>query len=230
MLVADAPSHQGRQRSDHRLDHARRDLRVELSAVDDATARALLTRHGPMVRGVVLRHMRAAQRTFHLLDQDTLVSIGQAALLEAHVRYREGDLSRETVDGAGFRCWARRVVGWRVSAAVQRHLEAEPPRTMRADSHNGALRTKEGSAIHPDEQAYHHELGRWLKRCLGRLELRERMIVALLLRGESKADVARSIGLSESRVGRLYERALGKMRTWAAEDGLDGLDGSEPGA
>ena len=214
----------GRQRSDSRLDHTKRDLRVELSSLDSATAQALIDDHTGMVLGVVKLNMPAARRTFHLLDRDTLVSIGQTAVLEAHIKYREGDLSRETVNGSGFRTWARRVVGWRVSAAVRRQLEAEPARGVRADSHNGVLRYQEGPDIPPDVQAYHHQLGRWLKHCLSRLELRERLIVALTLRGEPKAEVARSLGISPSRVGFHYRQAVDKMRVWAAEDGLDGVD------
>lgn len=203
--------------------NTRRDLRVELSGIDDSTARELLDRYTGMVVQVVRLHGGAAARAFHLLDLETLISIGQTALLEAHVTYREGDVSRERVDGAGFRTWARRVVGWRISEAVHRQLRAEPEVSQRADSHNGVLRIKEAPTVEPDEQAYHHELGRWLKRCLARLDVRERTIVALLLRGETKAEIARSLGLSESRVGQLYFQTLRQMREWAVEDGVEGI-------
>lgn len=190
----------------------------------DTTARALLDRYTGMVVQVVRLNRPAARRAFHLIDADSLVAIGQAALLEAYVTYREGDLSKENVDGSGFRMWARRVVGWRISEAVRRQLNTEPAGALRADSHNGVLRIQAASSIPPDLQTYHHEMGRWLKRCLARLPLRERLVVALMMRGETKAEVARSLGLSASRVGQIYFQALTKLRAWAVEDGFDGIE------
>ena len=204
--------------------NTRRDLRVELTEVDNVTARRLLARYMPLVGQVVRMHTPAARRTFHLLDVETLLSIGQSALLEAHVTYREGDTSKERRKGTGFRAWARRVVGWRVSEAVRRQLDAEPPVSARADSHNGVLRVKEAPSVSPDTQTYHHELGRWLKRSMGRLNMRERMVIALVLRGEHKSEIARSLGLSASRVGQVYATALEKLRRWAPEDAFDGVD------
>lgn len=204
--------------------NTRRDLRVELADVDNETARELLDRYTGMVVQVVRMNAPAARRAFHLIDADSLVAIGQAAVLEAHVTYREGDLSKERVTDSGFRVWARRVVGWRVAESVRRQLDIEPAGSLRADSSNGVLRTQAAASVSPDLQTYHHEMGRWLKQCLARLPLRERLVVALLMRGETKAEVARSLGLSPSRVGQVYFQALTKLRAWAVEAGFDGME------
>lgn len=205
------------------LDQAKRELRVSLAEVDNATAHKLIEHHRPIVNTIVHRYASSAQQAFHVLLREDLVTIGETAVLEAYVRYRDGDPSKDNA-GGGFATWARRVVGWRVSEAVQRALTQEPHVNNRADSANGVLRAHRASNPRPDTVAYRRQLMAWLRRRLRRLSPRQRIIISAVLKGESQAAVARSLGLSPGRVNQEYFHALEQLRQFAAEDGFDGVD------
>lgn len=224
-MAADRPR-LGRQRSwgDKQLDAVHRSLRVDFGTVTDEVARGLLDRYTGMVIVIVREYIPASRRGLHEVDTDLLVSIGQTALLEAHIRYREGDTSKERAPGSGFSSWARRVVGWRVREAIHIFISAEPGRSSRCDSANGVLHGHTVRGPLPDERAYHHALGVWLKTCLARLEPRERLIVACLIRGETQAAIARSLGLSAGRVNHIVKYTLAQLREWAVAEGFDGVD------
>ena len=199
----------------------RADLRVSIGKVDDETARRLLREHRGLVHSVVRKHATVAGRAFHPIDAEDLRTIAECAVLEAWVSYEPGDTSQETVPGAGFRAHARRVASWRVSDAVGRLRRAEPPSAHRGEAEdlpaylNGAA---------SDSVVYRRELWSWLHQAIGRLPLRQRIVVSEMLRGVSQVELSRELGISEGRMSQEYAAAVRTLRDLAVADGLDGFD------
>lgn len=202
---------------------SRTGLRVDLGSISDEVARKLLDRYTGMVVTIVRHYTPSAQMAFHGIDIELLVSIGQTALLEAHLSYREGDVTLERTPGSGFSVWARRIVRWRIGEVIQTALASEPWYTDRRDSSNGVLHKHVAPTTPPDVQAHHHAIGAWLKTCLARLEPRERLIIACLIRGESQVAIARSLGLSPGRVNQIVKYTLVQLRAWGKDAGFDGI-------
>jgi len=176
-----------------------------------------------MVAALAARYAKKARGAFHTITPADLIAVGHTAVLEAFVRYREGDTSRDN-DGGGFASWARTVVTWRIGGAVREALETEPSRGQRADSGNGVLRGWATAAPLADALYYEEEMRAWLLYRLRHLSTRRAIIVAAVMKGETQASVARTLGLSPGRVHQEYQRALSELRAWAAEDGFDGID------
>lgn len=197
-----------------------RELRVPLGAVDDATARQLLATHRRLVLGVVRRFLPVAQRAFHPIGPDELLAIGETAVLEAHLTYRPGDETKVSSPEVGLRLWTRRVVRWRIADAVSRAVVTEPPAETRAEEPLHAKLNGHEQQTH----VYRSELLIWLKGAIGRLPIRQRIVVASLLRGETQAELASQLGLSPGRVCQLYREALETLRADGDARGFDSVD------
>lgn len=219
-------------------DHARRDLRVSLAGVDNATARSLLEEHRGIVTGLVQRFRPAMVGAFHVTSREDLVSVAEAAVLEAWVTYREGDVTKERREGAGFRTHVRRVVRWRLADHAGQARREAPDTTYRVDRKQYAddvWRSSEesratidpiegiaGESPDPVEVTYLGQARDWLLGELGELDPRRRtIVVAVLLEGETQVAVARSLGLTKSRVCKIYHETLAELRQRAEEAGLD---------
>lgn len=212
-----------------------------MASVDEATARRLLAEHRGIIRAVLRRHLPRAAGAFHPIEVDDLRSIAECAVLEAWLSYEAGDASKETTPGSGFRLYVRRIASWRVGDAVGRLRRAEPPAARRAldprrkagsDTASGGEAGEQplvealparlnGSA--PDARCYRGELGAWLSRAIGRLPLRQRLVISGELVGETQAALADQLGLSPGRLSQERSAAIRTLRELALADGLDGF-------
>ncbi len=199
-----------------------RELQVALSQVDDEIARDLLARFTPLVERIARRYRRRLATLFHVVTQSDLEAVGRVALLEAWLRYRDGDASRDNA-GGGYATWARRIVAWRIRETVERAHSLEPPSVLRADSHNGVLRHKAAQGFSPAAECYASEVRLWLRFRIGSLSPRRQVIVAGILQGHTQAVLGRSLGVSEGLVSIEYTAALEELRGWARQDGIDGV-------
>lgn len=213
---------------------SKRVLPLDLGEVDDATARQLLEQHRPIINTAIKRYLAASSVAFHTIPRDDLRAIAEAAVLEAFVRYREGDQSRDN-GGGGLATWVRRVVGWRVGEVVRNALACEPLQSERAESPRSPNADPNGaSPQHQLPRQFHYEpqqaevvqarqLVGWLRHRLRSLTPRRRVIIVSVLKGEQKCSIARSLGISPGRVSQEYKVAVERLRELALQDGIDYL-------
>lgn len=181
-----------RDREAHNRDAAR-DVRADMSGIDAKTAQRLLTEYMPMVRAIA--------RTYYI-DQDELLTVGQIAIMEAFVSYKEdADASEKT--------WVRKVVRWRMKGAVWREMSATDPELFVQDE---ALT----NGKHDPER---NTLRNTLRSAAERLSPRHRTIIDARMRGETYAEIGESLGISTARVHKEAQRAYQELREWA-EDGV----------
>jgi len=176
---------------------------------------------------------RTRAHAFFPIEFEDLISIGESALLEAWVSYRDLDPSRPETNGGlfggKFSRWARQVVLWRVSNFVAHYCREGPPVSERRDSNNGVLKYRAAPAPSPETTRYEEELRLWLRTSLGRLSPRQRSIAVMVAQGETKTEIALSLGLSRSTVHLEYQEAIAKLRRFAEQDDIEGLSLVEEG-
>jgi RNA polymerase sigma factor (sigma-70 family) len=171
-------------------------LDVDLGSVSNAKAKKLLAKYGGLARGFA-RRIRP--------HDDDLAALAEIAIIEAAVLYRKDS-------GAHFDTWVFRIVRWRVKEALPKPSTAEDldidtfPANGRSD-HEKLLGELERDA--------------WVRAQVEALpRLRQRHILAALMRGESYTQIASQLGLSRSAVYREAREAMEQL--WAAAL-LDGV-------
>ena len=223
-----------------RTDAAKRDLRVNLGAVDNATAEALLVRYRACIRTHVGRYGRSLERHFYVVTCEDLRAVAETAVLEAYVRYRDDHPQRETIAGAGLGAYVDRMVRWRLADHVTAHQKEGPSAAERRELQIGATTvgivtgdpTREekqkqrrdylaDDRERSDETVYKNQISDWLRRAIGRLEPREAIILISIAQGETNEAVGASLGIRRQTVNLVYHQTIKKLRRAAKRSGLD---------
>jgi DNA-directed RNA polymerase specialized sigma24 family protein len=159
---------------------------IDLSAVDDKTAKKLLTDFANDIRAIT-RHYD----WLNAADQDDLKGAAALAVLEGHLTFN----GVGTVQG-----WIRTVVRWRVREAAEatyrpelETLVANPERVNGAD---------------PEQQFWRATA----VRAIGTLSLRHRAIVDGRMKGETFEEIGQSIGLTTQLTHRESKKAFTLLR------------------
>lgn len=175
-------------------DSAKRDVRCDMRSCDDATARILLDRY----RGLIGRIAAGFSR----LDRDELQSVGQIAVIEAHVTY-------EPHRGVPERSWTAQVIRWRM---VELAVEARERRRSEDEFQEEHALT---NGHHSPEKAFFRRL---LTEMIEQLSPRHQAVLEGRLRGETFEEIADSLGLSRSRVDQHEKAALVALQKLADPD------------
>lgn len=170
--------------------------RINFKRIDEATANDLLAQYDQLIR------ITAKSRAYRA-DLDDLIAVGQTAVLEAHVTYRDDeDCTRDT--------WTRKVIKWRIAEEAGRYTEAlltNPDDTERLL--NG---------MSPAEQ-YDRAFA---KEAIGVLDPREAAVMYCRLQGYSHTEIASQLGVSRHTVWRSEQKALKQLKVWVEEqDGVN---------
>lgn len=224
------------------VDVSHRELRVDLSEVDNETAKRLLREYEAAIVVAVDKHWCRVRHAFFVATREELLATAQSAVLEAWVTYDVGDVTREKTLNGGLRSHVNRVVGWRVAEYVTLIVRGLP-RSQRADllaamqyvdtDQSSDFETNTSRFGHclpdtnqplADEAHYTHSVRVWLRQRIGRLPPRQRIIFSEILRGEKQAKIGESLGIRETRVYQEYFAGLQQLRKWAKEDGIDSIE------
>lgn len=159
---------------------------IDLSTIDDKTARKLLTDFASDIRAIT-RHYN----WLNAADQDDLKGAAALAVLEGHITFN----GTGTAQG-----WIRKVIRWRVHEAVEaayrpelETLVANPERVNGAD---------------PEQQFWRATA----VRAIGTLSLRHRAIVDGRMKGETFEEIGQSIGLTTQLAHREGQKAFALLR------------------
>ena len=166
--------------------------RLDYGKLDAATTVHLLELYGPMLRAVV--------RLFGSSERDDLLSIGQQAILEAHLTHRPEKASEET--------WVRKVIHWRLAAGVATRHEAED-----------STLTGRAEVLDGHEIDHNPELG-YLKTIvlehLRELPPRQSTVIMAFMQGETFAEIGASLGISPQHAHIEYQAAIRHLRKLVA--------------
>jgi RNA polymerase sigma factor (sigma-70 family) len=218
-LAEEPPAKNSRPRTTSRTARA---FREDLSSVDDSIARELLREYGGCIkRSAVDWHTKTKrQAPFFVVELDDLIAVGNAALLEAWVIYRDGDTSRDNTEGrafgGGFSAHIRRIVYWRIRDYIEGLAQSDQASAQFAET-----LALDASDEDVETAFYLTELRIWLRAALAQLTVRERAVVVGVTRGDSQAQLGRELGLDRVAVHRCYHRAIEKLRHNAARFGIE---------
>lgn len=178
---------------------ARRDLR----ALSDAHARELLARFAPIIEGAVRAFTSWGAHVS--LEPDDLRQLARVAVLDAAVAHRDG--------GASLKRWVRQSVRWRLTEHLERSVRPEDPLEAPEKVFNGQ---------DPEELVARLRSVRWVRDAIDGLPVpRQRTIMACRLQGEGFREIARTLGISPTRVHQEAQLALEVLRERATHDRLD---------
>lgn len=200
-----------------------RAFREDLSSIDNSIARELLKEYGGWSRRIAAdwHYQLRRQASFFTVELDDLVAVGNAALLEAWVIYRDGDVSRDNTHGrtfgGGFSAHVRRIVYWR----IRDYIEGLSQSDQASAEFAGSVTDDEPEHADIEVLLYTGELRVWLRSALSELDVRERAVVAGMARGDSQAQLGRELGLDRVAVHRCYHRAVDKLRRSAVRRGIE---------
>lgn len=170
-------------------DIARKAVRVDMSSIPPATAVRLLAEYEPLVRRIA--------STFPTLEAEELHAVGRVAVMEAWVTHNPQRIP--------LRAWIRQVIRWRIVDRADGELSRLDQATLEL-------------APEPDTNGRHDPERLFMLdqiiELLVYLPPRQAMIIDARLRRETFAEVATSLGLSQSTCHAEYLNALAQLRKW----------------
>jgi len=194
------------------------------AAWSDAGAPPLLAKYDALVRKVA-RSMRPRQSSGHCLDIDDLLAEGRVAVLEAIATY-DGISVAESA-------WVRTRVFQRMTDAIRR-LDVRSRSEIRASASDAKLgvpvlirlviSTKDEEDFMPrdggqEEEASRREIAELAFAVINTLRGKERAVAdAVIVRGESMADVALALGVTAARVSQIYKVVCEAIRDRIDDD------------
>jgi len=203
-----------------------------MGGITDDVAAQIIAQYGRLVPFVARRFKLPAMRRIAPIDEDDLLAIGHAVLLQSWVDY-------DPTRGAGFVTWAvfnlqqafRRLVREArgqaperaadktvKSGARYRIVSLADPIVPGGDSAIG----DELAAAQFDPTAVFDQERRamWAHSALASLTERERYVVLAVVNGTTLREVGAQIGKTRQRADQIYKRAIAKMRERAGVTGL----------
>jgi RNA polymerase sigma factor (sigma-70 family) len=169
--------------------------KISFNRLSEATTKDLLMRYGALVQAVASARIRMS---YGCCVED-LVSVGQIAILEAHVTYKPTlDCTQDT--------WTKRVVRWRIAEEAARYVERPLPKATDTERMSNGLA--------PDK-LYDRAFAR---EAIGVLDPRRAAILQCRLHGYTCEEIGTQLGISASRVSTEEHRALEQLRVWADDE------------
>jgi RNA polymerase sigma factor (sigma-70 family) len=163
---------------------ARRDARLDMAAVDDATAKALLVTYMPVAG--------AFANLYPYAEREELLAAGRLAIIEAFITHKSSRANERT--------WVRKVLYWRIGeAAKRRPWESQHECEDSETAPNGA---------NPEEQFWRASV----LSAVGSLSPRHQTIIDARMRGEKVQEIGDSLGISHQRVTQEEQRAFKLLR------------------
>jgi len=180
--------------------------RADFAGIPEPLIRAHASRIEALARRHAHRHLPAA-------GKDDLAQIGYMALMETFVRF-------QPERGVPFAGYAHRRLRGAIMDAVrvesrQSHgdMAASIPAERSAEEMMDLRRLEAQDREPPERQHYRAELRERLRRAIGFLEPRERLLVGLLYFGQmTMKEAGAKLGISEGRVSQLHKEILPELR------------------
>ncbi len=190
-------------RDDVRVFGVRR--RGDLGVLDEATARDVLSAHGPLVWFVIHRLRLPAS-----CDRDELAHLGRVALLQAWVTHDPAQ--------SQFSTWAVRIIR---QALYDFFAQSVQPWDHVGED-EAVTDTADGDALPLDDAFGEEAARRWLRQKLanGLLDERERLVMRARLEDEGLAAIGERLGVSRERVRQIELAVVAKLRQAATRAGL----------